>query len=650
MHQTQKRIKFTWFFGAVVILLTASLLPTTVPVKEVGAAPSFVCDTNGYLFKYPGGPTDVHRVDMVTGKDELAKTITGREINAVGYNIKDDHYYEWDDQNDVFVKISSDFTTVTPIPTITNYTGPNSGVIIGDVDDNGHYWQVDGNTWHEIDLTKNPIEQVSSGTPGANPTGSAGADWAFVPDTDSLYRTMENATNVTVWAFSRTTKTWTNVGNVTNITGTDRTIGANYADPHMHLYASSNATGNLWRIDLSPFNATAAHVGTGNPSSSNDGARCALATVPTDAGDAPSGYDTLFEDGGPRHNVVGFNVFNSTAPLMLGKKVDIENNGFPGSEAAGDDADHEGVAGGGFVDDERGVAHIVATPNNSDPLVVPVYVTNTASDTATLAGWVDLDNDGAFETGERVSAAISAGFTGYQQLTFPAPPAPYTTNTFARFRLFSAIDTSSAATGLLPIGSAAVGEVEDVLVQVGTYNAIKTANPAEGTTVKSGQTVKYTLNVKNTGVTNLVNLKVDDDMTDVLDDATLEGTPTVSPSSAGTASVSGNTLEFAGDIGIGQTVTITYTVKVEFLGALGNGALGNTILAAHSNCHPDVSGGAATVDDPSCNTDHPVLGLAATGMSLWLVLGLAGGLIVLSGAVLIWFKKKRPVTEYEAPL
>jgi fimbrial isopeptide formation D2 family protein/LPXTG-motif cell wall-anchored protein len=215
-------------------------------------------------------------------------------------------------------------------------------------------------------------------------------------------------------------------------------------------------------------------------------------------------------------------------------------------------------------------------------------------------------------------------------------------NTFARFRLFSATDTSPAATSLLPTGPAVGGEVEDVLVQVGSYDVGKTANPAEGSTIDPGATVTYTLTINNTGSTALANLKIDDDLTDVLDDATVQGTPSVNPSSAGTASISGNTLEFVGDVGIGGTVAVTYTVKVKDGGTLGNAALNNYILATHStSCSPTVTNGAAAVSDPDCQTNHAVNGLAATGMNSMVPLGLSASLI--AGGVGYLVAKRRKV-------
>jgi len=626
-----------WLPALVLIVAAFSLTAFT---QKSTAAPYLGCSTTGYIVRDNASHTDIQAIDMVTGAGSSAGQVQNRQLNAIGYNPVDNNFYAWDLQNGVPVRVSSDFSTVTPL-TFSGYAGPTANIFSGDVDEDGYYWFFAGTTWYQINLNTTPNPTfIASGT-FSGLTGSNGTDWAFMPGTNSLYRAMDEGGIVRIWAFDRTTKAWTHVGDTNISTASDGDIGSVYADPKMNFYMSSHNSGNLFRVDLNdtpPFTAVELDAVAPN---SNDGARCALASVTTDFGDAPSGYGTLIDDDGPRHNVVSFDAFNSSAPLMLGKKVDIEEDAFPNADASGDDADHEGISGTPFVDDERGVTHIVATPGTSTPITVPVNVTNTTSQAATLVGWIDLDNDTTFETGERVSANIPAGFVGYQDLTFPAPPAPYSANTFARFRLFAANDSSAAATSSLPTGPAIGGEVEDVLVQVGSYDVGKTANPAEGSTVNSGDIVTYTLTINNTGSTALSNLKIDDDLTDVLDDATVEGTPTVNPVSAGSASVSGNTLEFLGDIGIGGTVTVTYRVKVKAGGTLGNAALNNYVLAAHStSCDPDVSGGDASVSDPDCQTSHGVNGLSDTGTNILLPVLMATGLMGMSGAVL-YLRRKR---------
>lgn len=618
-----------WVSGGILAVIIAVVACATLamPPKQGQAAPFPACDTNGFLYQYPGGPTQVHSIDMVTGADTVVPpNINGHEINAIGYNIKDNFIYGWDDSaNKTFVRVHSDHT-VDPL-SIAGYTGPLDNIIIGDVDDNGHYWFIAGTHWHQVDLTTPTPTQIDSKPLPAVPAGyTAGADWAFVPGTDSFYRIMDNGgVDMRLISFSRTSQTWTDHTPVTPLAGitdpNDFTMGAFYADPEGYLYASSNSpSGKLWRVNTASAPYAAEHIGTGTPSSSNDGARCAVAPIPIDFGDAPSSYSTLLGENGPRHAVVGYNNFNHTAEMMLGKKIDVENDGFPGAQAAGDDADD--------IDDERGVTHIVATPGTPTALNVHVYVTNNSSQQATLAGWVDLDNDGVFEVGERVTTTIPGG-AGTYELNFPT--TTFTTNSFARFRVFSIGDTSPAAVNLLPTGPAAGGEVEDVLVQVGTYDASKTSNPVEGSVVTPGETITYTLTIKNTGLTPLTNLKVDDNLADVLDDATLEGAPVVNPIAAGTASVSDNILEFAGDVGIGETVTVTYAIKIKDAGSLGNTALNNSVFAVHSaSCHPDVSDGSPSVSHPDCQTAHTVGGLANTGGNMLLPLAFAGGLIGIS--------------------
>jgi fimbrial isopeptide formation D2 family protein len=618
-------------FGLGFVLLSLPLLAaffSTRPPKTQ-AAPFVSCDTYGILFQYPGGTnTQVHHIDMVTGADSQpsGSPIANRTINAIGYNVKDKFVYGWDDTQDTLVRIHNDHTAQNL--TISGYAGPTSGIIIGDVDDNGHYWFIAGSDWYQVDLTAATPTLLNTGS-AAGIVGSAGADWAFIPGTDSLYRIMQDAgTTASLWAFNRTSHSWSNLGTLAGITGTDRTMGAFYADADGFLYGSSNPTGNIWRVNVSAV--TAALFAIGPSSSSNDGARCAEASIPIDFGDAPSSYDTLLTDDGPRHSVVGYNDSTKTGLLMLGKKVDAETDGFPGTTAKGDDDDD--------IDDERGVTHIVATPGTPTALNVPIYVSNVSSQPATLAGWVDLDNDGAFEAGERVTQTLPANTSGTYELNFPA--TTFTTNTYSRFRVFQ-----GSVANPLPTGSATGGEVEDVLVQVGTYNVSKTANPTEGSTVGSGETVTYTLNIQNTGATALTNLKIDDDLRDVLDDATLTGGPTVNPTSAGDATVNDSVLEFTGDISVGQTVTVTYAVTIKDTGSLGNNALNNKVLATHStDCHPDVDGTSTTVSHPNCNTTHAVEGLANTGNNIWLIFAVIGGLFGSSALAFYIAKRWAPVT------
>lgn len=638
MHHKKIKPSHKWLRKLAVpsmVLVAAAIVVTGFlsTTRQSDAAPFTTCDVSGYLYKYPSGPTQIHEVDMVTGQDSQVGSISGRQINAIGYNVLDNFIYGWDDQNDVFVRVHGDHSTVDEL-TIAGYTGAATGVIVGDVDDNGHYWALEGNTWYQIDLTTtpNPTQIATATPPLPHPSGSGGADWAFVPGTNALWRIMDDAGSGRLWSFDRTTKEWTNHTPTTPIagtgfSGTELLMGAFYADPDGYLYGSSNTTGNVWRVNVNSTPYTAELVGPGDPSSSNDGARCALAPVPIDFGDAPSTYSTLLADGGPRHGVINYNNTDHTAPLMLGKKVDIETDGFPGIDAKGDDDNN--------IDDEEGVTHIVATPGTPTALAIPVTVTNNSSSVATLAGWVDLDGDTIFETGERVTLSIPANSgTASYELDFPS--TTFVADSMARFRVFE-----GSVADPQPTGAAAGGEVEDVEVQVGSYQVVKSSSPASGTTVVPDETITYTLTITNTGLTDLLGLTLHDDLSSVLDDATLQGTPVVSPASAGTATVDQNELQFAfeGDVLTGQTVTVTYAAKVNLPGSLGDNTVANSVLAVHSNCHPVIENGQQVAADSSdCQTSHPVdaSGLANTGIALWIPVSFAAGLIVLSASTLTY--------------
>jgi hypothetical protein len=149
--------------------------------------------------------------------------------------------------------------------------------------------------------------------------------------------------------------------------------------------------------------------------------------------------------------------------------------------------------------------------------------------------------------------------------------------------------------------------------------------------------VSYKITVKNTGETAYTTdkpAKFDDNMSDVLDDATYNNDATHG------ATLQGTTLSWAGPLEVGQTITVTYSVTVKPAGS-GNGALKNTV-------DPTVDGGTC---DPSgsCVTGTPITGtpagptpttpggLAFTGTELvgpgiglaLMLLALGGGLMVI---------------------
>lgn len=164
----------------------------------------------------------------------------------------------------------------------------------------------------------------------------------------------------------------------------------------------------------------------------------------TDFGDAPRIYDTQTVDDGPRHLIDAYDAPAGTGNLMLGSTIDNEADGPYAGGAIADDMTDAG--------DEDGVsAPIDYEPNT--PETVDVAYTNDTGAAATLAAWIDLDRNGAFDAGERQVVPVPTG-TGTVDVTFPALAG--SGNTYSRFRLFLGTVADPSPSGLV-LG----GEVED---------------------------------------------------------------------------------------------------------------------------------------------------------------------------------------------
>ena len=185
-----------------------------------------------------------------------------------------------------------------------------------------------------------------------------------------------------------------------------------------------------------------------------------------DYGDAPDtgggtgtgNYETTLANGGPSHTVV--------AGLFLGDTVDGEDGTLQNAAANADDVN------GALPDDEDGVlspATDLRGTIGTQPTVT-LLATNTTGSAATLAGWIDYDNDGVFETSERATATVNTGLTDTRvTLTFPTIPAGFAGTTYARFRLSTDAGFAADASSVGALGD---GEVEDYRFAITTPTAV----------------------------------------------------------------------------------------------------------------------------------------------------------------------------------
>jgi uncharacterized repeat protein (TIGR01451 family) len=120
----------------------------------------------------------------------------------------------------------------------------------------------------------------------------------------------------------------------------------------------------------------------------------------------------------------------------------------------------------------------------------------------------------------------------------------------------------------------------------------KTSDPASGESASSGDVITYTLSWTNDGQAPGV-VDSSDDLSDVLDDATITSGPTPSNPDL-TATVDGDFIDVAGPIGVGATVTVTYAVTILPDGEHGNNVVGNVLrqdVPAEMVCDVDANCG-----------------------------------------------------------
>ncbi|PJJ71361.1 putative repeat protein (TIGR01451 family) [Diaminobutyricimonas aerilata] len=122
----------------------------------------------------------------------------------------------------------------------------------------------------------------------------------------------------------------------------------------------------------------------------------------------------------------------------------------------------------------------------------------------------------------------------------------------------------------------------------------KSVNPTSGSTVLANQVLTYTLTFSNNGAAPDT-IAHDDVLADVLDDAQLNGGPTVS-NAALTATIAADRLLIDGTLQPGQTVTVTYSVTVRADGARGDDVIGNFLVPRGTTVPDDCVG-------PNCSVN-----------------------------------------------
>ncbi|MCZ4617466.1 isopeptide-forming domain-containing fimbrial protein, partial [Rhodococcus qingshengii] len=144
-------------------------------------------------------------------------------------------------------------------------------------------------------------------------------------------------------------------------------------------------------------------------------------------------------------------------------------------------------------------------------------------------------------------------------------------------------------------------------VKVPGFTVAKAADPVSGTNVAAGQTITYTVTGANTGNTTLDPVVLTDDLSKVLDNATLvDGSlkATVDGVDGAAPTLSGTTLTWTGGLEAGKSVVLTYQVKIND-GVAGGTLINNKVTGtAKPPTGPEIT-------PPPVTTEHPVDGTPA---------------------------------------
>lgn len=254
------------------------------------------------------------------------------------------------------------------------------------------------------------IENNMSGN-GFNYNGNGGYDRLLLGNAQSYYQVVSQGTGAyrVTWPNGK----YLNLNGVEEISYSNATIEA--ADA-LQLFALGPSSGN------------------------NDGARCATAPLidedeeeesQIDFGDAPDSYNSSLANNGPRHEM---------GTLYLGATITGENDSKMND--SGDD----------------GVAFISAVETANDAELQSIVSVN-ASEPGYLHGWVDWDQNGSFDSDEKVFDGRQV-VAGDNTLLMSSQPSAATGTTWARFRL-----SDKATLGVT--GGVNNGEVEDYEISVG---------------------------------------------------------------------------------------------------------------------------------------------------------------------------------------
>ena len=444
-------------------LLAALCLPI-LSFSQTLPPPFTTCPSTG--FQVVDNPSKFQTVNLATG---TTTTVANYPIyvNAMGFNANDNRIYGLKLPNPIgLVSIGSDYSY--NLIATTGASLPNA--VVGDVSPAGILWCLGSGTNGKVFTVDCNPASSSFGlvTIKTEKLTASITDWSFPTNDNTRIYTVTNNGSLIYIKTSDLSVTTVMPDNTLPPDG----YGATYFDSNGNFYAKGNASGTIYKfINATTSSPTVIAFSSSSAANQNDGARCANAAAPiiADFGDAPDTYGTAVSSNGPSHLLPTPDA--SLAEIYFGAAVSIDADGQPSPAAD--------------LDIDDGVSSFTAIVGGVNPPLISAYnvtisVHNSTALSANVAGWIDWNNNGSFDAGEKIATTVAPGFIGTVLLTWlnVSPTGPNgTTGTYARFRISTDLLNS-------PLGAVSNGEVEDYYipftsplpVNISSFTAVKFNN------------------------------------------------------------------------------------------------------------------------------------------------------------------------------
>ncbi|MCL1125167.1 LruC domain-containing protein [Shewanella surugensis] len=407
-------------------------------------APFEECPTKAFIIQKPSSIPKMFGVDLGTGSyTTLSSDMgSGAAFNGVGFSKHDSYIYGWDYSSGTLGKVGDDYQVVALDISKDGPSASAGNFYVGDV-------ALHANVWYGYRKNKGLFKIPLDGDEPYEMTLVAGSqsnanynitDFAFHPHNGYLY-TVTNGSTAKLLKIDRTSGAAENLGTLLTTEGSF-TFGAQFFDVNGHLYISNNSNGYIYKVtNLDSEPSVSGIFAYGPSSTSNDGARCALAGVPVgdavDFGDAPDSYGSNITNNGARHAIV--------SGIQLGALIDNEGDAYasPLSDDASDNSD-----------DEDGIS----MPTGFESGEETILIADVVGDEGYLNAWIDWNQDGVFGPDEQIIASELMN-EGDNNITIQVPFWAEAGDTWARFRLSTTQDLGAT-------GGASDGEVEDYPITI----------------------------------------------------------------------------------------------------------------------------------------------------------------------------------------